>query len=110
MTKVKLFYSDGMLIGLEARGHSGYAEAGKDIVCAAISTLIQTGLLALTEVAGAEVEKKEKDGYLYYKVISNNAITLEKSDIILKSIVVGLADIAKGYPSHIRLEETKNVH
>ena len=110
MTTVKLFYADGRIYAVEAKGHTGYAQAGKDIVCAAVSVLVQTALLALQKVANAGTEKTEGEGYLRYKVTSTDSQTLQASDIILKSMKVGLADIASAYPSHIRLEETKNVY
>ena len=38
MTKVLFFEDgDGRLCGFEAAGQAGYAESGRDIVCAAIS-------------------------------------------------------------------------
>lgn len=110
MTTVRLFYDGGRLSGVEAKGHTGYAKAGRDIVCAAVSVLIQTALLALDKVANAQVEKTEGEGYLRYKVISTDPVTLQTSEIILKSMEVGLADIASAYPSYIKLEETRNVY
>ena len=35
----------GPAMRLEAAGHAGYAPAGKDIVCAGVSTLMQACLL-----------------------------------------------------------------
>ena len=39
MTKVTIFKQQGLYKGFEVSGHSGYADAGEDIVCAAISAL-----------------------------------------------------------------------
>lgn len=110
MTTVKLFYDGDRIYAVEAKGHTGYANAGKDIVCAAVSVLVQTAILALDKVAGAKIQKAEEDGYLRYRVTSTDSKILEASDIILKTIKVGLADIASAYPSHIKLEDTKNVY
>ena len=33
--------SDGALIGYQAQGHTGYAHAGADIVCAAVSAVVR---------------------------------------------------------------------
>ena len=36
------FYSQGSRVtGFEVKGHSGYAEAGADIVCAAITSAVR---------------------------------------------------------------------
>lgn len=36
---------------IEATGHSGYAEPGKDIVCAAVSAILTTAALGLEALA-----------------------------------------------------------
>lgn len=110
MTTVRLFYEDGRIVAVEAKGHTGYAPSGRDIVCAAVSAIIQTALLALDKVAHAQTEKTEREGYLRYKVTSRDGKTLEASDIILQAMKVGLQDISSGYPSYIKLEETKHVY
>lgn len=43
MTRITLFRSRSHAIGFEAEGHTGYAEEGSDIVCAAVSALTQGG-------------------------------------------------------------------
>ena len=48
-----VLYRDGEdLIGCRAEGHSGWAEAGSDIVCAAVSILTCTCVNALESVCG----------------------------------------------------------
>ncbi len=37
-------------MGLQVLGHSGYAEEGSDVVCAAVSVLVQTLAIGLVEV------------------------------------------------------------
>ena len=54
MIAVKLLYQDKILIGIESRGHAGYAYKGKDIVCAAVSTLMQALMLGLEGREGVE--------------------------------------------------------
>ncbi|MBR1607087.1 MAG: ribosomal-processing cysteine protease Prp, partial [Clostridia bacterium] len=40
MTRVTLYHdAEGRLSGFSCKGHAGYAEAGSDIVCAAVSAL-----------------------------------------------------------------------
>jgi uncharacterized protein YsxB (DUF464 family) len=47
-----------------ATGHAGWADSGEDIVCAAVSTLLQAAWLGLTEVAGFEVDGAKRAGQL----------------------------------------------
>ena len=41
---------------IEATGHSGYAEEGNDIVCSAVSTLMETLANGLTEIVKAQAK------------------------------------------------------
>ena len=42
MTKVEIFNHDGRINGFSVSGHSGYAEEGSDIVCAAVSSAVRS--------------------------------------------------------------------
>jgi uncharacterized protein YsxB (DUF464 family) len=60
--------ADGQM-KIEAAGHANYAEHGKDIVCAAVSAIMQTALLGLQAVAEQypehvllEITEKEGEG------------------------------------------------
>lgn len=47
---------------ISVTGHAGYAPAGQDIVCAAVSALTQTLILGLRQVAGMELQSREAIG------------------------------------------------
>ena len=47
MTVITVLKKHGRLVGFEAKGHSGYAEAGEDIVCAAVSAVMQTAVIGI---------------------------------------------------------------
>lgn len=99
---------DGFVYGFEACGHSGYAEHGKDIVCAAISALAYTAVGAVSEMTKVEADWSYKDGYMLYMVhsdIAENDRSIVKT--ILDAIVIGFKQIElsyKGYVS-IRIKE-----
>ena len=40
MTTVTFLTEETRIVGFDARGHSGYAEAGEDIVCAAVTSVL----------------------------------------------------------------------
>lgn len=83
MTKITL--TDGHLT---VEGHANYGEAGKDIVCAAVSTLTFT-LLGSVETT----ESTFADGYVdaYYK--PNNAVT--------EAVRNGFMMLAETYPDYV---------
>ena len=41
MTVLKVYRKESLYIGFECKGHSGYAKAGEDMVCSAVSTAVQ---------------------------------------------------------------------
>ena len=47
-----------------ASGHAGWADSGQDVVCAAVSTLLQAAWLGLDEVAGIAVAGTREAGRL----------------------------------------------
>ncbi|MFA5450166.1 MAG: ribosomal-processing cysteine protease Prp [Clostridia bacterium] len=110
MTRVKLFFADGHIVAVESKGHTGYAESGKDIVCAAVSAIVQTALLGLVQVAKAEVKKTTREGYLKFAVVTNNDDERKAADVILATMRLAVKDLQSGYPSHIKLEEIENVY
>ena len=52
MTRIDFFNADGRITGFCCSGHSGYAEAGADIICAAVSTAVTFAADTITEVLG----------------------------------------------------------
>ena len=48
MTRCEFFTEEDRITGFSVSGHSGYAEAGADIVCAAISAVIMVIALVMT--------------------------------------------------------------
>jgi uncharacterized protein YsxB (DUF464 family) len=50
MIQIQTYQTNGYM-KIEVKGHANYAEHGKDIVCAAVSAIMQTALLGLHSVA-----------------------------------------------------------
>jgi len=97
---------EGLLWGFTVKGHAGYDEVGKDIVCAAVSAVVQTAVIGLQEVAGIDVEHTQKDGYLQC-VLPDQLKEDEKkaASIILQTMLAGLKSIKIGYPNLISIQE-----
>ena len=49
------------ITGFSVSGHSGYAEAGQDIVCAAISAVVAMAEATINEVCGAKAKVRVKE-------------------------------------------------
>ncbi len=96
--------ANGEVIGLSASGHSGYADRGSDIVCAAVSTLVQTAYLAIADITDkVTYDTDEKKAYFGLEI--GDVTDRHDINVIIRAITVGLKDLASGYPQHIKLEE-----
>ena len=54
----------GKIVQFEATGHADFAKSGEDIVCAAVSSLLQTTLLGLQEYLKINLEINKEKGNL----------------------------------------------
>ena len=61
MTRCEFFTEDERITGFTVSGHSGYAEAGSDIVCAAVSTAVTMAEAVINEVCGAKAKVRVKE-------------------------------------------------
>lgn len=93
-------------IGFECSGHAGFGKKGSDIVCAAVSVLTQTTILALERFLSMKlaIEADAKSGYLSCRW-QNNPETVEKADLLMRTMVLGLNEIQCQYPEHLELSE-----
>ncbi|KMO86809.1 hypothetical protein AB840_06260 [Megasphaera cerevisiae DSM 20462] len=87
-----------ILNGFEISGHSGYDEAGSDIVCAAVSALAQTALLGLMKYVPDAVKYDMQDGFLSVHV---DPCSDASPQIILETMKLGLEQIARQYESYV---------
>jgi uncharacterized protein YsxB (DUF464 family) len=109
MTKVTVKYKNDNIVSLSAIGHSDFSEIGTDIVCAAVSVLIQTAVNALESVAELDFvifDSNEETAYMYIEVPAKMTETQAlKAEVILRTVVTGLQGIAMSYPNNIKLYE-----
>ena len=102
MIRFTLHLSGGNITGFECRGHSGYAESGSDIICAAVSILASTCVNALETVAGVIPEAEAKDGLMRMSLPQNAGYDAQ---VILRAMEQGLRDVAESYPQYLQLTE-----
>ena len=98
--------SDGALIGYSACGHSGYADAGADIVCAAISALTQTTLNGLKNVLKAPVMFDQDDDRAFIEAKLTPEASeqqVQQAQLLLVTLLEGLQAIQRGYPRNLRI-------
>lgn len=105
MTVVRIGKRGGKIVSVDCDGHTGYGVEGEDIVCAALSSIVQTAVLGLMSVAGISVKLKRGDGTLYMEIPSElSERERHDADIILETMLAGIADLYEGYSDFIELE------
>ena len=104
MIRVTLLRQGDRLTGCRARGHSGWAEAGSDIICAAVSILTCTCVNALESVCGVipEItEYNEDKGVLAFELPETTEKENAEAQIVMKTLRQGLKDLAEAYPQNV---------
>ena len=108
MTNVTILRSKEGIRGFVADGHSGYADAGSDIVCSAISALTQSAAMGLSELLHISLDLQVKDGSMRCLLPSEmRAQTREEANLILETMVLGIRAIQETYGDYIKLTERK---
>ncbi len=106
MTKCEFFREGERITGFSVSGHSGYAEAGSDIVCAAVSAVVGMTEATINDVCGgkAKVRVKEEDA----RVTLTLPVSCDEEDTIqavLAGMMVYLIDLRDQYPDYIEVLE-----
>ena len=86
--------------GLSVMGHAHYAEIGKDIVCAAVSTLVQTLIYSIEELTADEIKYVSKPG----TVLIEHGNLSTNAQLLIDSFFVGISMIADNYPEYVRVD------
>jgi hypothetical protein len=106
MIRVTLYQEGTDLTGCRAKGHSGWADAGGDIICAAVSILTCTCVNALESVCGVipqNVAIDETDGVLNFDLPERTEAENERAQILMLALKQGLSDLAGEYPENVEL-------
>ena len=110
MTNVRIFFKADKIVGFECKNHSGYAESGKDIVCAGISSITQTAVMGLESIAKVKcyIHIDQNKGYLSVQIAQKEwtSTNFQSAQIILQTMLCGLEDLKNQYPKNLKLEET----
>lgn len=109
MTKITIFKKDDIIWSYQVKGHSGFAEEGKDIVCSAVSTATQMTLVGLKEVLKLKVESIIEDGFLQVRLLNGDENNKD-AQILLNTMFLTLQDIAKNYAKNVKMEVRKDVY
>ena len=101
MIRIELELRDERIIGFRVAGHSGMGKRGHDIVCAGVSAVTQTALLGLLKKVNAAVDYRVERGDMSVELKSAPD---DMTEVVLQTMRLGLNEIAKQYPSAVKIE------
>ena len=94
------------ITGFSVSGHSGYAEAGSDIVCAAISAVVTMAEATINEVCGAKAKVRVKEADARITLTLPASCDEEESvQAVLAGMILYLCSLRDEYPDYIEVLE-----
>jgi len=106
MTRCEFFTEGDRITGFSISGHSGYAEAGSDIVCAAISAVVTMAEATINEVCGAKAKVRVKDEQARISLTLPVSCDEEETvQAVLAGMMITLCGMRDDYPDYIEVLE-----
>ena len=97
---------DDRITGFSVSGHSGYSEAGTDIVCAAISAVVTMAEATINDVCGAKAKVRVKDEDARVTLMLPSSCDEEETvQAVLSGMLVTLLSFREQYPDYIEVLE-----
>ncbi len=108
MTTVTFESEGSRLVGFSLEGHSGLADEGEDILCAAITSAVRLTECAMNDVLGlgAAVKLRPEDAFLSLKLPGGLSESIDQvCQTLLASLMLHLVNLTEEYPQHILVLE-----
>lgn len=104
MTKISVYKKGKSIVKYVVDGHTGYADSGFDIVCAAVSTIATHTLNGLTEIVKIPVGYEVRDAY-FECIVPDNISEEERkqSDILLEAMYLTFKNLEEQYKEYITI-------
>ena len=104
MTRCEFFREGDRITGFSVSGHSGYAEAGSDIVCAAVSAVVTMAEATINDVLGAKAKVRVKDEQARISLTLPASCDEEESvQAVLTGMMLTLCSLRDDYPDYIEV-------
>ncbi|MBR2824384.1 MAG: ribosomal-processing cysteine protease Prp [Clostridia bacterium] len=106
MITAVLYRSDGLYTGYRSKGHSGYAQAGSDIICAGISILETTCVNSMESLLGVRIapDVNEEKGLMSFDLPALEGPQAEGAQLLMGALGQGCSDLQEAYPGFVKFE------
>ena len=90
MTKITFFKKDGVYYGFKEQGHTGYGEAGDDILCSALSSMTMLIINTIEVGFGSVADYNIDEETTTVRLIARSALPVFEEDESVRFAVSGL--------------------
>ena len=104
MTRCEFYTENDRITGFSVSGHSGYAEAGSDIVCAAVSAVVTMAEATINDVCGAKAKVKDEQARITL-TLPTSCDEEETVQAVLAGMMITLCSLRDDYPDYIEVLE-----
>ena len=96
MITITVYQNQKEVMGFRCFGHSGYADAGKDIVCAGVSALVLNTINSIEAFTDAkyQVDTDAKTGLIDFQLNGNAD---HDTALLINAMILGLQGIQNDY-------------
>ena len=108
MINITLYYQSGKIAGIQSAGHSGAGTKGSDIICAAVSVLMQALHLGLRDVAKLSTVIYYEDGKIPLMRLIWRESECAKAYDLAETAARSLKLIARDNPKYVNVISTED--
>ena len=101
MIKVQITAKDNNIKKINIKGHAGYDDYGKDIVCSSVSSITITTVNAILMFDKNYISYNEKKDNFEIIINENNEVTNK----LIQNMINLLTELSQDYPKNIKIEE-----
>ncbi len=107
MTTIEFTNRNGRITGFCCKGHSGYAEAGADVVCAAVSTAVSFAEATICDVLGisCKTQVNEAEALIRLTLPASCEEDEDAAQAVLSGMMLTLCALHDEYPDYVEVLE-----
>ena len=108
MITITIFQNHDQITGFRCLGHSGYADAGSDIICAGVSALVINTINAIDALTTSSfhLDTEEESGLIDFTF---EEVADHDAQLLVESMILGLQGIQNDYGNEFIILDFKEV-
>lgn len=100
MITITIHRKNDFILGVKLSGHARFADYGKDIVCAGVSSILTTTVNAILRFNEKAIQIEDQGNFIL-NVLENDEIT----QTLLENMICEFQELEESYPKNVKLKE-----